>query len=116
MAALSGIDCVRENVPLAERTWLKLGGPAQFLAEPSSVDELLAVVQRCRDEGLPVRLLGGGSNVLVRDEGVPGTVIALSHPSFGEIRVDGRRVTAGGGARLANAVSVTVGAGLAGLE
>ncbi len=116
MTTLSGIDCVRERVPLAERTWFKLGGPAQFFAEPASVDELLEVVTRCRDEGLHVRLLGGGSNVLVRDEGVSGTVISLSHPSFSEIRIDGRRAKVGGGAKLANAVSVTVGAGLSGLE
>jgi UDP-N-acetylmuramate dehydrogenase len=116
MTALSGIDCVRESVPLADRTWFKLGGPAQFFAEPRSVDELLAVVRRCRDEGLQLRLLGGGSNVLVRDEGVAGTVVALTHPSFSEIHVNGRRATVGGGAKLANAVSVTVGAGLSGLE
>ncbi|HJQ79468.1 MAG TPA: FAD-binding protein, partial [Lacipirellulaceae bacterium] len=116
MTALSGIDCVRESVPLAEHTWFKLGGPAQFFAEPTSVDELLAVVKRCRDEELQLRLLGGGSNVLVRDEGVAGTVVALTHPSFSEIRVDGRRATVGGGAKLANAVSVTVGRGLSGLE
>jgi UDP-N-acetylmuramate dehydrogenase len=116
MTALSGIDCVREGVPLAERTWFKLGGPAQYFAEPTSVDDLLAVVQRSRDDGLQLRLLGGGSNVLVRDEGVSGTVIALTHPSFAEIRIDGRRVIVGAGAKLANAVSVTVGAGLAGLE
>jgi len=116
MTALTQIDSVREQVSLAERTWFKLGGPAQFFAEPASVDELLEIVKRCRDEGLQVRLLGGGSNVLVRDEGVSGTVIALSHPSFSEIRIDGRRATVGGGAKLANAVSVTVGAGLSGLE
>jgi UDP-N-acetylmuramate dehydrogenase len=116
MTALSGIDCVRESVPLAERTWFKLGGAAQFFAEPTSVDELLAIVKRCRDEGLQVRLLGGGSNVLVRDEGVSGTVIVLSHPNFAGIDIKDRRVTVGGGAKLANALSVTVGAGLAGLE
>ena len=116
MAALPEIDCVRENVPLSERTWLKVGGAAQYFAEPASVDELLGVVQRCRDEGLQARLLGGGSNVLVRDEGVSGTVIALSHPSFGAVKVNGHRVTAGGGAMLANLISATVGAGLAGLE
>ena len=77
MAAMSGIDGVREQVPLAERTWFKVGGAAQFFAEPTSVDELQAVVKRCRDEGLHVRLLGGGSNVLVRDEGVSGMVISL---------------------------------------
>lgn len=116
MAALSGIDCVREAVPLAERTWLKVGGAAQFFAEPTSVDELKSVVERCRDESVHVRLLGGGSKILVRDEGVSGMVVSLSHPNFANIAVAGERVTVGAGAMLANAITVTVGAGLAGLE
>ncbi len=116
MAAMSGIDCVSERVPLAERTWFKVGGAAQFFAEPTSVDELKSVVERCSREGLHVRLLGGGSNVLVRDEGVTGMVISLSHPNFASIATTGERVTVGGGAMLANAITVTVGAGLAGLE
>jgi len=116
MTAMSGIDGVREQVPLAERTWFKVGGAAQFFAEPTSVDELKSMVERCRDEGLIVRLLGGGSKVLVRDEGVSGMVISLSHPSFANIATAGERVTVGGGAMLANAITVTVGAGLAGLE
>ncbi len=116
MAAMSGIDCVREQVPLADRTWFKLGGPAQYFAEPTSIDELKAVVERCRDEGLHARLLGGGSNVLVRDEGVAGMVISLADPNFSRIDVSGHKVTIGGGANLANAITVTVGAGLAGLE
>jgi UDP-N-acetylmuramate dehydrogenase len=116
MAAMTGIDCVREQVPLADRTWFKLGGPAQYFAEPTSMEDLSAVVERCRDEELAVRLLGGGSNVLVRDEGVAGMVVSLAQPSFSEVRIAGRRVTIGGGANLANAITVTVGAGLAGLE
>jgi UDP-N-acetylmuramate dehydrogenase len=116
MSAIIGLGAVREQVPLAARTWLKLGGAAQYFAEPGSVEELLAIVRRCRDEGLGVRLLGSGSNVLVRDEGVTGMVIALAHPSFCEIRLDGRRVTLGGGAMLAAAITATVGAGLAGLD
>lgn len=116
MAAMSGIDSVREQVPLADRTWFKVGGPAQYFAEPASVDELQSIVQRSRDDGLQVRLLGGGSNVLLRDEGVAGMVISLSHPSFANIAIDCERVSVGGGAMLANAITVTVGAGLAGLE
>jgi UDP-N-acetylmuramate dehydrogenase len=110
------MGCVRENVPLAERTWFKLGGPARYFAEPASVEELTAVIERCRDDGLHVRLLGGGSNVLVREEGVAGMVISLSQPAFSEIRISGRRVTVGSGASLANAITLTVGAGLEGLE
>ena len=116
MTAMSGIDCVRAQVPLAERTWLKVGGAAQYFAEPASIDELQAVVQRCEGEGLHVRLLGGGSNVLVRDEGVSGLVISLTNPVFAAITTAGERVTVGAGAMLANAITVTVGAGLAGLE
>jgi UDP-N-acetylmuramate dehydrogenase len=116
MATMSGLDFVREQQPLAERTWLKLGGPAQYFAEPTTVDELAAVVERCRNEGMHVRLLGGGSKVLVREAGVPGMVISLSGPNFSKIDIAGRNVTTGGGAKLANVVSTTVGAGLAGLD
>jgi UDP-N-acetylmuramate dehydrogenase len=116
MAVISGLTCVREQVPLAERTWFKVGGPAQFFAEPASVDELKAVVERCRDESLQVRLLGGGSKVLVRDEGVAGMVVSLVDPFFSKITLAGRNVTAGAGVNLANAITVSVGAGLAGLE
>jgi UDP-N-acetylmuramate dehydrogenase len=116
MAAMSDIDCVREQVPLAERTWFKLGGAAQYFAEPTSIDELKVVVERCRDENLHARLLGGGSKVLVRDEGVAGMVMSLSDPAFSRINISGNKVTIGGGANLANAITMTVGAGLAGLE
>src|SRR4051794_36393978 len=116
MATMSGINCVRENVPLAERTWLKVGGAAQFFAEPNSIDELQALITRCHNEGLHARLLGGGSNILVRDEGVKGIIISLVADAFTKIQVTGRRATLGGGATLANAITVTVGAGLAGLE
>jgi UDP-N-acetylmuramate dehydrogenase len=116
MPAMSGIDCVREQVPLAERTWFKLGGAAQYFAEPTSVDELKAVVERCRDENLQVRILGGGSKVLVRDEGAAGMVISMADPAFSRINISGSKATIGGGAMLANAITMTVGAGLAGLE
>ena len=116
MNAISGISCVQEQVPLTERTWFKLGGAAQYFAEPTSVDELLAVVQRCRDEQLQVRLLGGGSNVLVRDEGAAGMVISLTARCFSAVSISGRQMTVGGGAQLANVITASVGAGLAGLE
>jgi UDP-N-acetylmuramate dehydrogenase len=116
MAAMTGIPCVREQVPLAERTWFKLGGAAQYFAEPGSRDELLQVVKRCHDEGLQVRLLGGGSNVLVRDEGVTGMVISLTNRCFADVAIAGQAVTVGSGAKLANVLTATVGAGLAGLE
>ncbi len=117
MAALSEFASIlRADVPLAPRTWFELGGPAKFFAEPTSRDELLALVKRCHDEGTSVRILGGGSNLLVRDEGVDGVVISLHAPCFTEVKVADGKLTAGGGAQLANVISTAVRAGLAGLE
>src|SRR6188508_1962404 len=106
----------RENEPLGPYTWLRVGGAAQYFAEPTSIEELAALVHRCYESGLPVRVLGGGSNLLVRDEGVPGLVVALGAATFGSIHIAGRRVTTGGGAKLGHVISSAVREGLAGLE
>ena len=117
MLLLSGFEhLVRQAEPLAPHTWFQLGGPAEFFAEPRTVDELQGLVRRCLDEELPVRLLGGGSNVLVRDEGVPGMVIRLAEAAFAEIKVAAGRLTAGGAAKLGHVISSAVREGLAGLE
>ncbi len=107
---------VREGEPLSQHTWFHLGGPAEFFAEPASVDELAMLVSRCREEDVPIRLLGGGSNLLVREAGVPGVVVMLSAPAFSEIKTAGTTVTAGGGAKLNYVISTAVREGLAGLE
>jgi UDP-N-acetylmuramate dehydrogenase len=107
---------VKPAEPLAPHTWFHLGGPAEFFAEPSTVDELQALVRRCRESGMPVRLLGGGSNILVRDEGVPGMVVRLSAPAFTDIKLERHSLVAGGGAKLGHAISTSVREGLAGLE
>lgn len=117
MPLLSGFEpIVRPAEPLAPHTWFHLGGPAEYFAEPRNVDELRDLVRRCAEEELPMRLLGGGSNVLVRDEGVPGVVIRLSEPAFAEIKVEKDRVSAGGAAKLGHVISSAVREGLAGLE
>lgn len=107
---------LRQDEPLAPRTWLQLGGNAEFLAEPTSVEELAELVAYAHSEGIATRLLGGGSNLLVREEGVKGIVLVLTHPSFVATSVEGNRLKAGGGAPLAHAISEAVRNGLAGLE
>jgi UDP-N-acetylmuramate dehydrogenase len=107
---------VRQDEPLAPHTWFQLGGPAEYFADPRNLDELASLIKRCRDESLPVRLLGGGSNILVRDEGVPGVTIRLADPGFAQVEIHGRRVIAGGGAKLGHVISMAVREGLAGLE
>jgi UDP-N-acetylmuramate dehydrogenase len=117
MAALDEFaDAVKRNEPLAPYTYLKLGGPAEMLVQPRSRDELAAVVRRCFQERIPLRVLGGGCNVLVPDEGVRGAVLRLSAPAFTQVTVVGRRVRAGTGASLSALISTAARHGLAGLE
>jgi UDP-N-acetylmuramate dehydrogenase len=109
-------DITQRDRSLAEWTWLKVGGPAEYLIEPRSIDELSAVVRCCRESDIPCRVLGSGSNLLVRDEGIGGVVLRLSGEAFGEIAIEGTMVTAGAGALLSHVISHTVRAGLVGLE
>lgn len=74
LAALLGGD-VRFDEPMRRHTTLKIGGPADALAEPGSVGALIAVVRACAARGLPVTPIGAGSNLLVRDGGVRGVVL-----------------------------------------
>ena len=117
MSWFSGLEhIVREKEPLASKNWLRIGGEAEFFAEPTNLGELTEVVKRCHAEKLPVRVLGGGSNVLVRDAGVPGVVIQLTAPDFGEISVSSPEIVAGSGCKLNHLVATSAREGLAGLE
>lgn len=109
-------EITRRNQPLAPFTHLRIGGPAEFLVQPRSVEELRAVLDACQKQQVSVRMLGGGYNLLVRDDPVPGAVIRLTAPAFTGIRIDGERVTAGGGGQLFDLIAATVRNGLAGLE
>jgi UDP-N-acetylmuramate dehydrogenase len=107
---------VKFDEPLAPYTFLKLGGPADAVVEPRSVEELCAVVQRCGVHKIPLRVLGVGANVLVKDEGVRAAVVRLNAPAFTEVTVDGRRVRAGGGATLSLLIAESARHHLAGLD
>ena len=109
-------EIVKLKEPLAPYTHLRIGGPADALIHPRSRDELAAVVRRCFDKRIPLRVLGSGCNLLVRDEGVRGAVLRLSQPVFTEITVEGRRVRAGSGAALSALISQAARHGLAGPE
>ena len=117
MGPFAGLEhIVRENEPLAPYTWLRVGGIAEFFAEPTNLEELAGLVKRCSELNISLRLLGGGSNVLVRDKGVAGMVVHMSAAELSQISVRGNIVTAGGGAKLRQVVSTSVREGLAGLE
>lgn len=107
---------VRENEPLAQYCWLRLGGPAKYFAEPNSIDEFCGLIAAAAEQNIPVRLLGDGSNILVREEGFDGLVIRLSTAEMCRIVTNGAHLSARAGARLNHVISAAAAAGLAGLE
>jgi len=109
-------ETLQRDKLLAPYTWLKVGGTAEYFIEPRSADELIQVVRTCHENEIPVRVLGGGSNLLIRDEGVKGVVVRMSDPVFAQIEVDNTTVRSGAGAALSHLISASVKAGLAGLE
>lgn len=109
-------EITQTDLPLASLTWFRVGGLAQYVVTPRSFDELQEVVRFCHEQQIPVRVLGGGSNVLIRDEGVSGVILRLTHDAFSQVSIDGTTVRAGSGVVLSHLVSETVKAGLAGLE
>ncbi|MBK8915248.1 MAG: UDP-N-acetylmuramate dehydrogenase [Phycisphaerales bacterium] len=117
MSWCSGLEAIcRPEVPLRDFTWYRLGGPARWFVNPRNDAELSDVVTRCNAAGVALRVLGRGANVLVRDSGFDGAVIALRPPCFDEFTIDGGRVTVGAGADFTKVVTRTIRAGLAGLE
>lgn len=109
-------EITKADEPLAPLTWMKTGGVAQYVVTPRNQDELQNVVAWCHENETPIRVLGGGSNVLVSDDGVSGVVLRLSDESFGNVEIDGTTVRAGATALLSHVISESVTAGLAGLE
>lgn len=113
----SGLEAIcRPDVPLREHTWYKLGGPARWFFEPRDDAEVAAVVARCRDHGIPWRVLGLGANVLVSDRGFDGAVLRLTGAHFEEMRFDDPTVLANAGVDFNKLVRRACGRGLSGLE
>ena len=109
-------DAVRLDEPLAKYTWFKLGGPAKFFCQPKDLTQLQAMVARLRDADIPIYVLGGGANLLVRDEGVNGAVITLAADPFKTFSIDKNIITAGAGRDVQKLVLDCTRAGLSGLE
>jgi len=105
---------VTPDAALAPLTTFKVGGPADWLVEPASGDDLVRVVQLVLRHGLPLTMLGGGSNVLIADAGIRGVVV---RPRGGTLQLVGRDIVRADAAVTINGlVRWTIGRGLAGLE
>jgi len=103
------------NEPMRNHTTFKTGGPADKLYLPKNADEIGRVIAHAQESGLPLLVMGRGSNLLVSDKGFPGVVVKLAD-SFSDIRIEGNTVIADAGASLRDVAQKSIEAGLAGLE
>ncbi|MEM7230175.1 MAG: FAD-binding protein, partial [Planctomycetota bacterium] len=110
---------VELDAPIGQMTWYGIGGRADTLVRPRTIDALATLARRCVRSGVPLRVLGSGANVLIADEGVDGIVVRLDQPAFKEIRYnpdgDVTAVRVMAGADMARTLMDTTRRGLAGL-
>ena len=117
MVDFSGFEhIVRSDESLNAFTGLRFGGICEYFSEPTSQAELTELVKVCNSQDGPIRVLGGGTNLNVCSDIVPGMVIHLSAASFCNIQVIDNKLKAGGGAALVQLVSTAAREGLEGLE
>ena len=102
------------NAPIGPLTWFHVGGPAEALFRPADLDDLAGFLAALTPD-IPVTVIGVGSNLLVRDGGIPGVVIRLGR-GFVDIRPDGEAVETGAGALDLNVALTAAEAGIADLE
>ena len=103
-----------EHEPMYRHTTFQIGGPAEVFVQPRNLGAFMTALQVARESGLPLTVIGRGSNLLVRDEGVPGVVLCTC--GMNGVRVEGRRVIAEAGATMAQLAQAALHAGLTGAE
>ena len=101
--------------PLAKHTSFGVGGPADIYAECATLSELKAVLAQCKKDKVPFFIIGGGTNLLVKDGGYRGACIKLAG-AFTEMEVIGEIFSCGAGVSLVKALSFAADSGLSGLE
>lgn len=104
---------IREYVPLAEKTWFKIGGPARYFCEPTNQQQFQDALTFARTHALEVFVLGQGANILVSDDGFDGLVI---HPKATTPTLDGTLVTASAGITMNDLIEFALDHHLTGLE
>ncbi len=104
------------NEPMRDHTTFKIGGPADYLIFPASMEEVSRTFQLLERYGIPHTILGNGSNVLVRDKGVRGAIVKFNSPFAGIRLEEGNRILAGAGASLKDVAVFAADHGLTGME
>jgi UDP-N-acetylmuramate--alanine ligase len=102
--------------PLSKHTTLRVGGPAQFWVEPRNEKAFAELIRFCRDENLPLFVMGRGSNLLVRDGGIRGVVVHPCGGDFDKVEINGADIIAGAGAKLKEVAYAGKATGIGGLE
>ena len=105
---------IKTNEPLSRYTYTKTGGPADYLAFPTTRQELKDLLVRARKQKMPVTTLGNSSNLIIKDGGIRGLVIML--PEFNKIEVKKQQITAEAGAAIIAVTKAASKASLTGLE
>lgn len=116
MQATMGDGVIKLYEPLSKHTTLRVGGPAQFWAEPETEAGFARLVAHCHAKSIPLMVIGRGSNLLVRDGGIRGVVVHLGRGEFHQLEIDGMRITAGAGVKLKELAIAAKAAGIGGFE
>ena len=105
-----------KNEVLAKYTTMKIGGPSEIMSIPNNIDDLISEVMYCKEENIPYRILGNGSNLLISDKGIRGFVIKLNKACNSLKLVDKNKIKVGSGVRLQKFIRFAVNNNLGGYE
>lgn len=105
----------KKNEPLKKHTWFAVGGPAEVMFIPEDIEDLSSFMQK-RPHNIPIYVIGGGSNLLVRDGGIPGVVIKLDSPAFKKYQLGENTITCGCGMRNIDLQKIMIKHRFGGLE
>lgn len=105
----------KKNEPMSKHTWFGVGGPAEIMFIPADREDLQHFLTH-KPQNVPVTLIGGGSNLLVRDGGIPGVTIKLETKAFRQVEINGLQIKCGAGLRNAELKKILIENSLGGLE
>lgn len=116
LLSVMGAGSIRLYEPMSKHTTLRVGGPAQFWVEPQTESGFVALVRCCSIESIPFMVVGRGSNLLVKDGGIPGVVAYLGNGEFLQYHAHSYDITAGAGVRCKQISCVARHLGIGGFE
>jgi len=112
---IPGIGAVTVDEPMSRHTSFKIGGPADIFIRPSEMSAVAKIIGFCNENGIPVMVMGNGTNLLVRDKGIRGAVVQLTD-NLSSFEVNGEEITAEAGILISKLSRIALEHGLSGLE